>query len=139
VAGVADLSGDGRPDIVLAFGESTGRMAWYEAPADPRTGVGWIEHPIAEPIDYVHTFELVDIDADGDRDVVFAEMAQSAQKRVGILRNNGGGLAWGLQVLSTNGSHNIRVADLANDGDLDVVGANWQGPPVELWENLTVP
>ncbi len=138
-AGVGDLSGDGRPDVVLAFGESTGRMAWYEAPPDPRIGANWIEHPIADPIDYVHTFELVDIDTDGDRDVVFAEMAQSTGKRVGILRNNGGGLAWGLQVLSTNGSHNVRVADIGNDGDLDVVGANWQGPPVELWENLTVP
>jgi len=42
-------------------------------------------------------------------------------------------------VVSTNGSHNIRVADVGNDGDLDIVGANWQGPPVELWENLTVP
>jgi hypothetical protein len=138
-AGVTDLNGDLRPDVVLAFGESTGRMAWYEAPPDPTIGANWIEHPIADPIDYVHTFKLADMDDDGDRDVVFAEMAQSAGKRVGILRNNGGGLAWGLQVLATNGSHNIRVADIGADGDLDVVGANWQGPPVELWENLSVP
>jgi len=136
---VADLSMDGRPDVVLAFGESPGRMAWYEAPPDPRVGGAWIEHPIADPVDYVHTFKIADVDGDGLLDVVFAEMAQSAQKRVGFFRNTGGGLGWALQGLSTNGSHNVRVADIGADGDLDVVGANWQGPPVELWENLTVP
>ncbi len=136
---VADLNGDARPDVVLAFGESTGRMAWYEAPADPEIGGDWVEHPIAEPVDYVHTFKLADVDGDANLDVVFAEMAQSDQKRVGFFRNNGGGASWTLQVLSTEGSHNVRVADIGNDGDLDIVGANWQGPPVELWENLTVP
>jgi hypothetical protein len=138
-ATVVDLSGDGRPDVVLAFGESPGPMLWYEAPADPRIGGDWIAHPVADPVDYVHTFKVADVDGDGNQDIVFAEMAQSAQKRVGFFRNLGGGLAFSLQVLSTNGSHNIRVADIGADGDLDIVGANWQGAPVELWENLTVP
>ena len=136
---VADLSGDGRPDVVLAFGESEGEMAWYEAPADPTVGADWTEHPVAAPVDYVHTFKLADIDGDGSLDIVFAEMAQSAQKRVGFFRNQGGGLGWTLQVLSTNGSHNVRATDVGADGDLDIVGANWQGPPVELWENRTIP
>jgi hypothetical protein len=138
-ATVVDLSGDGRPDVVHAFGESAGAMVWYEAPADPRIGADWTPHPIADPVDYVHTFKAADIDGDGQQDLVFAEMAQSAGKRVGFFRNLGGGLGWTLQVLGANGSHNIRVADIGNDGDLDVVGANWQGAPVELWENLRVP
>lgn len=136
---VADLNGDSRPDVVLAFGESEGELAWYEAPADPRIGDDWIKHPIADPVDYVHTFKLADIDGDGSLDIAFAEMAQSAQKRVGFFRNGGAGASWTLQVLSTDGSHNVRVADIGDDGDLDIVGANWQGPPVELFENLTVP
>jgi hypothetical protein len=136
---VADLNEDTRPDILIAFGESAGELAWYEAPLDPENGPGWTKHPIASPIDYVHTFKTIDMDGDGQLDIVFAEMAQSDGKRVGILRNGGLGASWTLQVLSTNGSHNVRVGDLGADGDLDIYGANWQGPPVEIWENLTNP
>jgi hypothetical protein len=136
---VADLSEDGRPDVILAFGESPGPMVWYEAPEDPRVGAAWVPHPIADAVDYVHTFKTADVDGDGRLDVVFAEMAQSAGKRVGFFRNHGGGLGWTLQVLSTNGSHNIRAADLGADGDVDVVGANWQGAPVEIWESRLAP
>ena len=135
---VADLNRDGRLDVVLARSESEGRLAWYEAPPDPRSG-GWAEHRIEDGVDFVHTFEVADMDGDGDDDVVFAEMQQSARRRVGILRNGGGGLTWSYLALSGAGSHNIRVADLGRDGDLDVVGANWQGGPVELWEQAGRP
>ena len=84
----------------------------------------------------MHTFKLADMDGDGQLDIVFAEMQQSTRKRVGFFRNGGSGASWTLQVLSEAGSHNIRVGDLGADGDLDIVGANWQGAPVELWENL---
>jgi len=137
--GATDLNGDGRLDVILAFGEQPGPLVWYEAPPDPRVGAGWIAHPIADPIDFVHTLKLADVDGDGSLDIVFAEMAQSNGKRVGFFRNHGGGEAWTLQVLSENGSHNVRAADIGADGDIDIVGANWQGAPVELWENLTVP
>ena len=135
---VADLDRDGRLDVVLARSESEGRMAWYEAPPDPRSG-GWAEHRIEDDVDFVHTFEVADMDGDGDDDVVFAEMQQSARRRVGIFRNGGGGLAWSYLALSGGGSHNIRVADIGRDGDLDVVGANWQGGAVELWEQTDRP
>lgn len=135
---VADLDRDGRLDVVLARSESEGRMAWYEAPPDPRSG-GWVEHRIDDDVDFVHTFEVADMDGDGDDDVVFAEMQQSSRRRVGIFRNGGGGRAWSYVALSGGGSHNVRVADIGMDGDLDVVGANWQGGPVELWEQTGRP
>jgi hypothetical protein len=135
----ADLNEDGRKDVILAFGESTGEMAWYEAPPDPEDGPAWTKHPIATPVDFVHTFKTADIDGDGQLDIVFAEMAQSTRKRVGFFRNGGLGASWTLQVLSETGSHNVRVGDIGADGDLDVLGANWQGGPVELWENLRIP
>ncbi len=130
-----DINNDGRLDVVLAHAESTGFMVWYEAPVDAVNGT-WVEHMIDTSVDYAHTFKTADINGDGQLDVVFAEMQQSSRKRVGFYLNGGGGLSWQLQVLATTGSHNIRVADFGNDGDIDIVGANWQGSPIEWWQNL---
>ena len=42
------------------------------------------------------------------------------------------------EILSRNGSHDVRVADFDNDGLLDVIGANHGGDyqPIEPWRNL---
>jgi hypothetical protein len=131
---VADLNGDGRRDVVLAPAESAGRLAWYEA-ADPRGGP-WTEHVIDHDVSHIHTFKAADLDRDGQVDLAIAEMAQSPRRRVGVYCNGGEARTWRLQVVATTGSHNLRVADIGRDGDIDIIGANWQGPPVELWENL---
>jgi hypothetical protein len=133
---VGDLNGDRRLDVVLAPSEGAGRIAWLESPSDGKRG-RWREHLVAAEVDHVHSLQLADLDRDGRRDVVFAEMAQSQRKRVGYFRNEGGGARWTLHVVATTGSHNLQVADLGRDGDLDLLGANWQAPPVELWENLS--
>lgn len=129
----ADLDDDGDLDVVLAASESEGRMAWY---ANPGRGEGaWVEHPVDGTLDYVHDFQIGDIDLDGDLDIAFAEMHQSARRRVGVLLRSGDG--WRMQVLATTGSHNLRMGDLEGDGDLDLVGVNWDGrSPLEVWRNL---
>ncbi|MGH9837449.1 MAG: FG-GAP repeat domain-containing protein [Blastocatellia bacterium] len=44
-------------------------------------------------------------------------------------------------VVGRSGSHNLRLADIGNDGDIDIVGANHGNyggaTPVEMWENLS--
>jgi hypothetical protein len=139
-ATVADMNRDGRSDVLLAPAESKGRLCWYEAPADPRSGP-WKEHLIDRDVTHIHTFKVADMDSDGDLDVVSAEMEQSPLKRVSVHRNGGDSLEWTRQVVSTTGSHNLRVADIGGDGDLDIVGANHgnnSGPTfVEFWENRT--
>lgn len=138
---VADLNGDGRPDIVLSPSELAGgkyRIAWYEGPTDPKGE--WAEHVIAEPVEtVVHGLAVGDMSGDGRVDVVTSAMHQGTEHAVILWINQGRGASWRKQVLSEKGSHGIRVGDIGGDGDLDVVGANWSGPyqPVELWENLT--
>ncbi|MGH7264798.1 MAG: FG-GAP repeat domain-containing protein [Candidatus Rokuibacteriota bacterium] len=138
---VADVNGDGRNDVVLAPSESSdGRFVWYEA-ADPVAGP-WTEHEIDPSVSYFHTFKAADVDGDGDLDVVTAEMHQSSDPdEVSVYRNEGGGLAWTQQVVATTGSHNLRIADIDADGDVDIVGVNWletaaDGAAVTLWRNL---
>ena len=138
---MADLSGDGRPDIVLTPAELKGqtyKVAWYQAPSKLENAE-WAEHIIVPSIECViHSLGVGDFDRDGNIDVAIAEMHQGADPdEVSIHFNQGGGAAWRKQIISTHGSHDIVVADIGGDGDLDVVGANHSGQshPLELWEN----
>ncbi len=139
---IADIDGNGSNDVVLAPSESAGRLSWYEA-IDPVAGP-WIEHPIDPAVAYFHTFEVADMDRDGDLDLVTAEMHQSSDPDEVSVYFNDAGTSWSRQVVATSGSHNVRVGDVGGDGDLDIFGANWNdGAPnsavVEMWENRTAP
>jgi hypothetical protein len=134
-ANVGDLNDDGRLDIILANSESVGRLAWYAAPENPKTGK-WVEREIDPSLDYVHYTQIADMDNDGDLDIAFAEMQQSKHKRVGVYWNPGADQTWHNYIMSNSGSHNIRVGDLDSDSDVDVIGANFDGDsPLELWRN----
>lgn len=129
---VGDINKDGRPDILLAPSESGGRLSWFEAPPAP-SAEQWREHVIADPVSFVHGVRVADVDRDGLLDVVFAEMAQSATKRVGVFFNRKKGQQWDLLVVARTGSHNLCVGRVGKGRNLSIVGANWQGPPVEMW------
>ncbi|MCU0917774.1 MAG: VCBS repeat-containing protein [Planctomycetes bacterium] len=142
---VADINGDGRPDVVLSPSELKGnwhRLSWFEAPADPRQG-SWTEHQIVERIECViHGLATGDFNGDGTVDIASSEMHQGDDPDdVVVFLNRGNGAAWDKQILSTKGSHCIQAGDIGADGDLDLLGANWSGPyqPVELWENQSGP
>ena len=141
---VGDINGDGRPDVVLTPSESAGntyRTSWFEAPVDPKSQ-GWTRHDIETGIETVtHSLGVADIDTDGRLDVVTAEMHQSAgDDEVRVYLNQDDGRTWAKQVVATTGSHNLRVADIGNDGDVDLFGANWSDTSnVDLWENTLDP
>jgi len=137
---ITDLNGDGRADVVLSPSEGTGRFSWFEGPASPRGG-SWTEHSIDTSAEYMHTFEAADMDLDGDLDLITSEMLQSQNPdEVSVYINEGGASSWTHQVVATTGSHNLRVADIGSDGDMDIVGINWQGTtPFEVWHNQLNP
>ncbi len=137
-----DINGDGRVDIVLTPAELKDQhyqVAWYEAPADPKSS-DWEEHVIVDSIECViHSLALGDLDNDGDIDVALAEMHQGADPdEVCVFLNSQNGHVWKKQVVAERGSHDIVLFDIAQDGDLDIVGANHSGfHPLNLWENGT--
>ncbi|MHC4705703.1 MAG: FG-GAP repeat domain-containing protein [Planctomycetota bacterium] len=137
----ADINGDSRLDVVLTPAELRGetyKVAWYEGPADP-TKSNWTEHVIVPSIETViHSLGVGDFDRDGCVDLAIAEMHQGADPdEVCVYLNRNGGKAWHKQLLSARGSHDIVVADIGGDGNLDIVGANHGGSfcPLELWRN----
>lgn len=138
---VGDFNGDGRPDVVLAPAEHKGqsyRIAWYEAPPDPRTP-DWPERIVVPAIEAViHALQAADMNGDDAPDIVLAHMHQgAAPQEVAVFLNGGQGRAWTKHVAATTGSHDILTADFNGDGRPDILGANHAGPhqPVEVWLN----
>ncbi len=140
VVKVADMSKNGRLDVVLTRSEGPYRISWFEVPSDPMNGE-WVEHVIDDDVDFAHGMAVCDMTGDGNLDVITAEMHQSSRKRVIVYFNQGDGVKWVRQVVTETGSHNIWVADVDGDGRPDIVGANWSGDyqPVEMWKNLACP
>ena len=144
VVKVADVNADGRLDALMTEAESTGELAWFEAPPDPAHS-GWAKHVISPSLEKGHSLGAADLDNDGDLDVATAEMHQSEDPDpVLVFINRGDGLNWRRQVLSETGSHGIRLGDFDGDGDTDIFGANWKSVArdslayVELWRNNLV-
>lgn len=142
---VADLDGDGRPDVVLSGEESGAGVAWYRAPVNPKTGIWTKNVVVSSGYQGVHSLQLADFDADGDLDVFAAEMHQGNDPdKVAIFENvDISSNTWTEHIIATTGSHKAKVGDLDGDGDLDIVGKNWNNDQyplrVEMWKNNVTP
>jgi uncharacterized protein len=145
----ADFNGDERLDVVMAPSELKGshyRIAWFEAPADPRQQ-GWEAHVIVPQVETVcHFVGAADFDRDGRADIAYAHMPQGADPDYvkvlfnrGRLENGRWADAWEAFILSEAGSHSMRILDADGDGRPDLLGANWSAEGrdehVKLWLN----
>jgi hypothetical protein len=141
VVRAGDLTGDGRPEIVLSPAEGSGQLCWLAAPDDPRER-GWVEHVLDPALDHAHGLGLADMTGSGALDIVVAKMHQATPpQEVAVYLNQGQGMSWVKQVVATTGSHNIALVDVGNTGWVDIYGANWNnraptGGVIELWLNL---
>lgn len=118
----ADLNGDGRLDLVAGqFGYDDGETRWLENMGNWQ----FRSHMLQNLSGVIHAIP-VDIDKDGDSDIV--SLVTQEWEEIYVFENDGRGnfkshLVWG----STNedyGSSGIRLADLNQDGGLDVLLTN---------------
>jgi hypothetical protein len=131
----ADFNGDGRPDL-LGSARVGNLVVWYENPGRPATG-RWKRHVIDDRTQLPVHGHPVDLDGDGDLDVVMAfglaGTAGSKDTHQVVWYENvgkpGKGETWKKHVVADSFEQGFEAvaADLDGDGDLDIIATAW-GP-----------
>ncbi len=130
----ADVDQDGHLDVVIADGENRkARVAWLEAPDDPKTGA-WKTHFLPRgdraARGAFHSLHVADFNGDGKPDVFAVEMESvpgDRPPRWFLWENLGSGRFDEHVVLDMNlGGHEAVVGDVDGDGDLDICSKPWR-------------
>ncbi len=130
---VGDLDGDGDADFASAsFG--SGDFVWFENQDGAGTfGAGIV---ISNFLSGTHDIDAVDIDRDGDLDLVTASMFDD---KIAWYENLDGAGTFGPQLVVTtaaNGARSVVASDLDGDGDLDLASASISDHKIAWYENL---
>lgn len=135
---VADINMDGKRDVILCHSEKEKwPVVWYES-IEPKAG-NWEKHYITDTFNYCETLQVVDIDNDGDADVVAGEMKRTSKHGdLAVFLNSNNGSEWEKRTIKEkSGIYNGVLGDIGNDGDSDIIGCrDYNKPPLELWKNL---
>lgn len=136
---LVDIDRDGDLDAVVGlsdFGTNSPPLLWLEHPVDPTKS--WPVHILANGPWGGYSMDALDIDYDGDIDVLLGE--HKSTTRTLIYENNGNGSSWKEHVVDSGGAgidHHVgtKLYDMDGDGDLDIISIGWVNDKLWLFEN----
>ena len=142
-----DVNNDGKTDIIYGRGHSYG-LYWLQQQGDGANRK-WVKHTIDESFSQVHVLKLVDIDGDGEMELLAGKRYRGHSGNdpgsydplvlfyYKIDRKNGQFTRYAMSVNGTAAAGTqFVVQDLDGDGDLDVAVAGKTG--VHFLENLKI-
>ncbi|MCY2953786.1 MAG: VCBS repeat-containing protein [Planctomycetota bacterium] len=145
------IKGSKYPQIVIAPGDGSGPVKWYECKGDPFETKSWIGHDlVGRQMIHPHSLQVADIDGDWNLDIFVAEMAKWSERQTQpdnpnaqafIFYGDGKGNFRKTVFRTGMGWHEVRVADLNGDVRLDILSKpyNWETPRVDVFLNTSGP
>ena len=145
---VGDIDGDGQLEIVLSEGDACiytkpegGKLAWFK-PREDITDL-WEEHIVDENLKDPHSLQLGDICKKGRVDIFAGEIGvkeryEEDPPRMLVYENDGKGNFKTHVVDRGTGTHEAKLADMRNQGVLDIIGKPLHGEEkwkVHVWFN----
>jgi hypothetical protein len=128
-----DINGDGYQDMVVANDTNqTISVFIYNSGSD--TFNAKVDFSLTTPAKDAIDLKVVDLDGDGDQDVVVGTMSLGSPKVIWLENTNGAGAFTSSDIFNTTGAlKKVDVADYNGDGTLDV--AVLLGASIELLDN----
>jgi hypothetical protein len=133
--------------IVIAPGDGSGPLRYYEAVGDPTQSSSWLGRDLLDrEMIHGHTLDIGDVNGDGHPDIFAAEMGKwndrpgpmdNPKATAWILYGDGRGGFQRSVFRVGDGWHEGKLGDFDNDGRLDILNKpyGWDVPRVDLWLN----
>ena len=126
----ADINGDGVLDVVSPSDTDPYQIAWWASSTTPPDSV-WEKHIVSSSVRDGEELYTVDLDQDGDMDILCA-CPNYSSPAVQLWRNDDGvGTDWTHIVVNDHpeGAQSVHAADIDGDNDMDVIYSEDIQPP----------